>query len=291
MRVVFWNIRAGGGARVEGIAAQLARWRADVVALCEFRGTPPSAELARRLAADGLVHQRTTADARRPGENALLIAARWPVRRVRIAGEPSEPGRWLLVSVEARQPFLLGAMHVPDRITGRKWLFFDAVLAVVNDWRRGRALLVGDTNSGYPLIDEEAPAFNAREEGWLKALDGLGWADGFRLLRPRARAFTWYSPNRRNGFRIDQAFVNRALAQDLRAVRYVWGRATRDAGRESLSDHAALLLRFDVGQPALGPDRVTVSRQARAVGEVTLPGRRRVGPRRTAGPTPRRDGR
>jgi hypothetical protein len=50
MRIVFWNIRAGGGVRVGRIAAQLGRWAPDAVALCEFRATPPSLELARSLA-------------------------------------------------------------------------------------------------------------------------------------------------------------------------------------------------------------------------------------------------
>jgi exonuclease III len=54
MRIISWNIRAGGGRRVAGIAAQLQRWRPDVVALQEFRGTAPSRELARRLADLGL---------------------------------------------------------------------------------------------------------------------------------------------------------------------------------------------------------------------------------------------
>ena len=48
MRIVFWNIRAGGGVRVGRIAAQLERWAPDAVALCEFRATPPSLELAGR---------------------------------------------------------------------------------------------------------------------------------------------------------------------------------------------------------------------------------------------------
>ena len=63
MRIVFWNIRAGGGVRVAPIAGQLARWSPDAVALCEFRATPPSLELARSLAALGLAYQCTTADA------------------------------------------------------------------------------------------------------------------------------------------------------------------------------------------------------------------------------------
>ena len=79
MRIVAWNIRAGGGVRVPAIGRQLQRWAPDVVALSEFRATPPSGLLRAALADCGLVHQFTTADPRRPTLNALLIAARWPL--------------------------------------------------------------------------------------------------------------------------------------------------------------------------------------------------------------------
>lgn len=241
MRIVAWNIRAGGGARVEAIARRLEDWAADVVALSEFRATPPSLALARALAARGLAHQCTTADPAQPGLNRLLVAARWPLRRLRSRVEPVERGRWLLVSVGARRPLALGAMHVPNRATGRKDRFFADVLATLGRWRRGPALVLGDTNSGLPGLDEEAPAFGAREAAWIEALERLGWRDAFRLLRGRARAYTWYSPNKGNGFRIDQAFVNRALRPRLRGVRHVWGPRPR-AGAGALSDHAALWL-------------------------------------------------
>ena len=61
MRIVSWNIRAGGGSRTWAIADQLARWSPDVVALSEFRATPPSVDLSRVLARRGLIHQLCTA--------------------------------------------------------------------------------------------------------------------------------------------------------------------------------------------------------------------------------------
>ncbi|HKX04226.1 MAG TPA: endonuclease, partial [Methylomirabilota bacterium] len=76
MRVVFWNIRHGGGVRAAAIARRISLWGADAVALCEFRGTPPSGELARALAQRGLVYQCTTADPARPAVNGLLLASR-----------------------------------------------------------------------------------------------------------------------------------------------------------------------------------------------------------------------
>lgn len=242
MRIVAWNIRAGGGRRVEGIARQLERWTPDVVALSEFRATAASRALATALAAGGLPHQVTAANRGRPKVNALLVAARWPVRRLRLRAAPSEPGRWLVAALDGPSRLVLGAMHVPNRASRRKYPFLDAVLTCARRWRLGPALLVGDTNSGRRGLDEEVPAFNAREERWIDDLARCGWHDAFRHLRAGARAYTWYSPNGRNGFRIDQAFVNQALLARVKGAAYVWGGVAVGGRRDGLSDHAALVV-------------------------------------------------
>jgi exonuclease III len=242
MRILAWNIRGGGGVRAAAIARQIARWSVDVVALSEFRGTPPSCALAARLAGAGLAHQLTTADRDLPHANALLIASRWPVRRVRLRAGPSLRHRWIAASVAAPLPFILGAMHVPNRAGGRKYPFLDAVLTCARGWRLGPALFIGDTNSGRRGLDEEVPAFNAIEERWVDGLASCGWTDAFRHLRPDARVYTWYSPNGANGFRIDQAFVNAALLSRLKDASYVWGGTSLRRRRALLSDHAALVV-------------------------------------------------
>jgi exodeoxyribonuclease III len=251
VRIVAWNIRAGGGRRGEALAAQLDRWRPDLVALSEFRGTLASATLARVLGELGLPHQLASCDSAAPSANCLLVAARWPLRPIRWRAAPSEPGRWLMAAVASPQPIAIGAMHVPNRVTGRKWDFLDAVLAVAQRWREGPALLVGDTNSGRPGIDEEVPAFNRREGGWVDGLERAGWPDAFRHLRGDERAYTWYSPNGGNGFRIDQAFVHRSLLPRVETVRYEWGRTRAGTARTTvLSDHAALLVDLRDGPAA-----------------------------------------
>ena len=244
-RIVFWNVRAGGGRRVDRIADALGGWRPDVVALCEFRATPPSLRLAELIAGMGLFHQLTTAEARAPAANRLLLASTRPLRRVRLRNGPREPGQWLLAEVAAERTYSLGVMHVPNQVTGRKYVYHDAVLDVARRWRRGPALLVGDTNTGRIGLDEEAPVFGRREDGWMTALDGLGWRDGFRYLHGEARAYTWYSPNGRNGFRLDEAFVNRRLLPRLLSTRYEW--AVPDGGerRDAISDHAALIVELE----------------------------------------------
>jgi exodeoxyribonuclease-3 len=253
MRIVSWNIRAGGGRRVELIAGQLRRWTPDLVVLCEFRATEPSRRLAGSLAAFGLAYQQTTADPDLPQANRLLVASRWPLRRLRLAAEPSHPGRWLAVTVEAPLPFVVGTMHIPIVASGYKHAFLEAIEALTRRWRRGPALLVGDTNSGRPSIDEESPVFGPRTEAWFRTLHRRGWVDAFRHVHGDARVYTWYSPNRGNGFRLDQAFVNRLLLPRLRDARYVWGQpCTGAARRDALSDHAALLLDLDAPCDGMG---------------------------------------
>jgi exodeoxyribonuclease-3 len=239
MRIVFWNICAGGGVRAERIAARLVAWAPDVVGLCEFRATPPSRALSSALAEHGLTHQCTTATT---AVNGLLLASRWPLRRVRGGAEPAEPGRWLLAEIAAPTPLTTGVMHVPNRVTGRKDVFYAEVLALIRRWRRGPTVLLGDTNSGRPEFDEQVPVFGPREVAWLDAIERLGWVDAFRALRGRARAYTWYSPNGRNGFRLDQAFVNRELQPRLKGIVYDWGVRRRIGAGLALSDHAALIL-------------------------------------------------
>jgi exonuclease III len=248
MRIVGWNIRAGGGRRVAMIAEQLAAWTPDIVTLSEFRATPPSRMLAEALAAQGLEFQEIAVDRCLPSRNGLLIASRWPLRRLKSVAAPAEPCRWLLVRIEAPLPFTLGAMHIPLTVSGRKELYLSAIERLIRGWRRGPALLIGDTNSGRPEIDEQSPVFGPRMTAWFDELDARGWADAFRYLHGDARVYTWYSPNGGNGFRLDQGFVNCHLLPRLRQAGYVWGQPSGvpvAENRTLLSDHAALLLDFD----------------------------------------------
>ncbi|MCH9671443.1 MAG: endonuclease/exonuclease/phosphatase family protein [Gammaproteobacteria bacterium] len=247
MRVVAWNIRAGGGRRIKQIAAQLVNWAPDVIVLSEFRGTPASQWLAAELYDAGFTAQCSSTNPSAQSVNALLVAARCPTRVRRLRNRPDDRERWMCVTaaLRGRTPVTFGAMHVPNYVSGRKLPFHDAVLTVAQKWRFGPGLLLGDTNTGMPDIDEERPVFSRREAAWIEGLSARGWEDVFRHLHPTKRDFTWYSPNGNNGFRLDQAFANQAMLRQVKAVRHEWSGGTRTAG---ISDHAALIVDlWDVG--------------------------------------------
>jgi exonuclease III len=239
IRIVFWNIMAGGGKRANAIVAQLMAWNPTIVALAEFRATPPSQSIAHQLSQYGLSHQLTTAEPTSRARNALLLASRYPLQLMEHQSSPDPAHRWLLASVQAPAPVSIGVMHIPNMHTGLKTPYHNAVLSLVDIWQQGAGLLIGDTNSGIPDIDEESPAFTHQEASFMQGMERAGWHDAFRMLHGQQRAYTWYSPNGKNGFRLDQAFVNTDLIQQVQAFRYVWGQA---AGFRQLSDHAAIVL-------------------------------------------------
>ena len=245
MRLVSWNIRAGGGKRAKGIVKQIQDWQADIVALSEFRGTGASLWIAAELKKLGFCFQRTSIDPSNPAVNALLLASRWPLRAVNLKNAPDNPRRWLHANVAAPVPIAIIAIHIPNRSTGLKYPFLDATTNTVKNWRGPPAIIMGDTNSGCIDIDEESPAFNKIEDQWIKTMNHLQWKDAFRLLHQDQRDFTWYSPNGRNGFRLDQAFLHPSLHNKLQQFDYVWGGDT-SIRREDLSDHASIVMDLDL---------------------------------------------
>lgn len=67
----------------------------------------------------------------------------------------------------------------------------------------------------------------------------------FRHHHGDKRAYTWYSPNKGNGFRLDQAFANPSLLADVVDCWYEWGQLEVDNGRyrrDVLSDHATIIV-------------------------------------------------
>ena len=251
IRIVSWNIRAGGGKRAAGILEQLQVWQPNIIGLSEFRGTPASQGIAAQLAEAGYPFQLTSTNADALAKNALLIASQYPLRAMNLPTMPTNPERWRLARIETKPPLTLGLMHVPNYTTPTlKYPFLDSILEMVEMWDEGPALLVGDTNCGKRGIDEEKPSppkFQ-REHDWLVGMEQRGWVDAFRHLHGDRREYTWYS-HRNNGFRLDYAFCSPQLTPAVAKVSHAWGYdSSQPQRRDALSDHAALILDLN-GRP------------------------------------------
>ena len=248
MRIVSWNIRAGGGQRIEGILAQLIAWQPQVIALSEFRGTPASQTLAASLAEAGWPQQLQSIDDKKKATNALLIASKLPLEPLKIPAAPEQPRRWLPVKVGGDSPFVLANMHIPNYNTPFKVPYLAAVLKVIKQWKLGPAFFLGDTNCGKSYLDDETGIFWRREHEWMEAIEALAWVDAFRHLHGDKRVYTWYS-YKNNGFRLDQAFLNPTMLPALQALRYEWGHnSAAPERRDGLSDHAALIMDLELSQ-------------------------------------------
>jgi exonuclease III len=245
MRIVAWNIRAGGGKRAAGILAQLLKWRPDVIGLSEFRGTPASQWLAGELATAGYGAQLSSVSSRHPAKNALLLASREPLHSIKAPRMPRHKERWLLAQTETQPRLTLGLMHVPNYTSPTlKYPFLAAVLKMVDHWSLGCGILLGDTNCGKRDLDEEnplGPRFQ-REHDWMNAMEQRNFVDAFRHLHGARREYTWYS-HRNNGFRLDQAFCSPEIAPAIQRLRHLWGRdPDQPERRDALSDHAAIVI-------------------------------------------------
>ncbi len=252
MRIVSWNIRAGGGKRASGILAQLLEWQPDVIGLAEFRGTSASQWLAAELSAAGYCNQLTSINPKLPAKNALLLASKKLLQPIAAPKMPKNRERWLLAGIATRPTLSVGLMHIPNYTTpALKYPFMAALLKMAGAWKLGPGLLIGDSNCSNRDLDEEnplGPRFQ-REHDWIIGMGQRGWADAFRHLYGNRREYSWYS-HRNNGFRLDQAFCNPQLVPAIIGFRHAWGlNPGQPERREGLSDHAALIIDLENEQP------------------------------------------
>ena len=232
MRVLAWNIRAGGGARLGGIAAAIAGHDADVVVLSEYHAEAAGGRLRGALA--GLGYRYMTSVEPPRGRKGVLIAAR---RRLRDLGSfaPGLEQPWKLVAAE------VGGVHIAG-------VYMPNLMAKVPYWERllehlaalggVPAVAVGDFNTCRAFVDEAGATDRCAH--FMDRVEAIGFRDEWRRRNPGRLEFTWYS-HRANGFRLDHAFVSPGVR--VRAILY--SQAEREAG---LSDHALMVATLGVGR-------------------------------------------
>ena len=228
MRLLAWNIRQGGGARLSAIIEAMARHDADILVISEYRGGASAERL--RLALAGLGYRFLTQLAPPPGRNGVLVAGRCPFRE-HGAVDPTLPEPYRMVRIEIAGVHLCG-VYMPNLL--RKVPYWEALIAVLGEAADQAVLAIGDFNTCRAYVDEPG-AIDATAH-FIDRVEAIGFCDLWRRRYPEGREFSWYS-TRGNGFRIDHAFLSSALAARAGAIRY-----SHDERLTGLSDHAPLIL-------------------------------------------------
>jgi exonuclease III len=235
LKVLSWNIRQGGGSRIDAIVGAIAGHEPDLVVINELRArTAP--DLVAALHARGLCFHEHTAPL--GAENGTLIAARVPLRRRR-AGTPVRVFPHGLLEVDVGGWATVGAVYGPLRRATLR-TFWDRMVGHASRRSAHRYLLIGDFNAGESFIDANAYQFMSSD--YLIAIRDAGFVDLWRASNAEIE-HTWFSFGRGgvalNGFRIDHALASRSLASE--AMRCYYSHAERQT---RLSDHSALLVEF-----------------------------------------------
>ena len=226
MKLLAWNIRAGGGSRLERIGAAIAGHGADVLVLSEYHGGAAGERLRHVLA--GLGYRHMTGAAPAAGRKGVLIAAR---RRLRDLG-PVAPGLaepWKLVAAEVGGIHVAG-VYMPNLLA--KVPYWEALLGHLGGVGAAPAVAMGDFNTCRHFLDETGAT--DRCSHFMDRVELAGFRDAWRERHPARIEHTWFS-HRRNGFRLDHAFVSPGVR--VREVGY--SQAEREGG---LSDHAVMMM-------------------------------------------------
>lgn len=237
MRILSWNILAGGGVRCGRILEILRGYGPDIITLQETVGTR-AGDLCHVLGKAGYTHG--FAAPRGAGERGLCILSRLPLRRVGLQRPPQAavyPRGWLEVEVVGCD-LRLGAVYGPAEgpAIARFW---DATAAWLPRRVARRFLMVGDFNAGASGIDAADYRFRAGKA--FGELSSTGFVDCWRREHGERLEYTWFSRPGRGGagrgFRIDHAFASPRLAERVTACRY--DHSVRERG---VSDHSLLVL-------------------------------------------------
>jgi exonuclease III len=246
LRVLGVNIRSGGSRSLaDPLLARCLGWAPDAIVLSEFRDNPLGSYLRRHLQDAGLLHQAASEGHR---GNGVLIASRRSFTAMRNPFGLTED-EYPNAIIEARfdDLRLMGA-YLPGQ--DRKRPHLRCLIATAQRYNEAGidAMCIGDFNSGRNETDIEINLGRTRLADEFSTADLYAeleryWTEAWLYRHPNEIDFSWYPFRRsapavrRNGWRIDKAFVSKPLLRRVVSAEYDHGFRL-----ENLTDHSGLIV-------------------------------------------------
>jgi exonuclease III len=181
--------------------------------------------------------------------NGVLVAANVPFEPVfNPSGLPEDFYPHAMIECVFPDMHVVG-VYLPGQDRKRPHLEYLIRYARLTNEQQLPILCIGDFNSGRNESDIEANTGKSRlvdefSTADLYALLERQWDEAWLLKHPDELEFSWYPrmgrPLRKNGWRLDKAFVSHALRSRVRDAFYDHGFRL-----EGLTDHSALIVDLD----------------------------------------------
>jgi len=237
VKLLSWNILAGGGRRADDIVKTISAHAPDIVTLQEFKRGSAEAQIIDGLTGMGLkfIHiPETTAK-----ENTILIASKYGFDAGPFLPEPNTPLHLLEAYFSAESlgfELSLIAVHFPQKKA--QIPLFRALQEDSESLLKMNAVIIGDMNCGIPLIDSDSKSFVATH--YYQDLLHSGWVDSWRRRHKETREFSWVSPRTGNRFRYDQILASHQFDERIRTVQY-----DHEPRENKISDHSLMVLEIE----------------------------------------------
>jgi len=230
-KIITWNLRQGGGKRVNLILECLKEHSdATTIVLTEFRNNKNAVILEEYLRGLGFIHQyKPLAE---PQLNSVLIVSKdiCSAKYFPELGEYSQR----VVKVYNNNYSIYGC-YFPDKDT-KKYLF-EFLIGELSDHENEKIIITGDINTGKHYIDEKGATFFHSD--YIDKFETLNLTDAWRSIHGDKRDFTWYS-NAGNGFRLDHFFVYKGLKEKIQSCEYI-----HKYREQKISDHSMMIIEFE----------------------------------------------
>lgn len=202
MKIITWNIRHGGGARINRIIDRIQSHNADILVITEYRNNTKGKELKNNLAENDYKFQAAPEiDIKK---NTLMIASKTDFE-VQLFENQLQEEYHRVVKIGNDHLSLYG-VYFPQKMQKKK--IFEFMVEEMDIVIGKPTIFIGDYNTGKPFTDEAKNTFSC--SNYMDIIEQKDHVDVWRFINKDKLEYSWYS-NAGNGFRIDHAFINKSF--------------------------------------------------------------------------------